>query len=83
MSATLQDLDSADILNEARDKIGTPTIQCVDPFSLRMILANNAVSIIIGNLSTLAFKDVQPLLSEHESTHFPDLSLVTEGFLIE
>ena len=46
MFSTLQDPDSATMLNEVLEKLGASIIQHVDPFTLRIMLASTTANIL-------------------------------------
>ena len=62
------------MLNEVHEQVGAPTNQCMDPFSLRVMLESATASITVINVSIPDFKDI--------SASFLDLSLIMEGFFI-
>ena len=82
MPETLQGADSSAMLNEVCEKLGMSIIKCMDSFALIMMIASADPNIIAGNVSVLAFTNIQQLPSKYESKKIPYLSLIMDIFLI-
>ena len=55
IDSKLQDLIVASMHSEVWKYVGAPTIKCMDPFVIRLVISTTAADIINGNLEMEAF----------------------------
>ena len=58
------------------------TIENINPLSLHLTLSTASTNVMEGKVPVTAYLQLKKLPKEHNEVNFPDISLITEAFLL-